>query len=112
MRACAVDYFLTRRGAGKSKNIMASYAQGDEQCDGNSVSCFHSTMFASAARCQYAISAPLLKVTKKQMDGLSTKVSDLVVLATSNGENSTANSRRYVFIITLIWSILYIVHSR
>ena len=92
MRACAIDYFLTRRGTGKSKNIVASYAQGNEQ---DCVSCFHSTKyFASAVRCQYATIAPLLKVTKKQMDGLSAKVSDIVVLATSNIKAAKPRNQR------------------
>ena len=51
-------------------------------------------MFASAVRCQYATSAPLLKVTKKQMDGLSAKVSDIVVLATSNIKAAKPRNKR------------------
>ena len=51
-------------------------------------------MFASAVRCQYATIAPLLKVTKKQMDGLSAKVSDIVVLATSNIKAAKPRNQR------------------
>ena len=83
---------LTRRGTEKSINIMASYAQGDEQ---DCVSCFHSTKYVCLC-CKMPVCNKYasLKVTKKQMDGLSAKVSDIVVLATSNIKAAKPRNQR------------------
>ena len=104
---------LTRRGTEKSINIMASYAQGDEQ---DCVSCFHSTKYVCLCCkmpvCNNCASFESNEETNGWTVGKSVGYCGACHIehqgseaAKPEGENSTENSRRYVLIITLIWSM-------